>query len=67
MIGHAVETKQFLTFVPDNAGDVFVYLVFEGGSDEIIAPSDGENDVNSDLGITICHTLSSQYAVPFGL
>ena len=57
MIGHSIDTKQFLLLISDNARNVFEDLVFECLFDEILSPFYGEYYMDGDLGICIVHFI----------
>jgi hypothetical protein len=59
VIGHAIDTEQFLVGISDNACHVFEQFVFESGFDEILSSFDGEYDLDGDLGIGICHIIAT--------
>jgi hypothetical protein len=50
-----IEIK-FMALVRDNASDVFVELFFEFWSNQGEAAFNGEDSLNVDLGVGVCHS-----------
>ena len=65
MIGHAIDLKQFVAMVLDNAGHISVKLHFPGGLDEAQPVLHCEHSLDMDLCIGVSHELCI-YFVPKG-
>ncbi len=59
MIWHRIDLNQLLLFVGDDAGYVFVELVFVFFGEKRLPCFDGEDDVYVELCVGICHVCFS--------
>ena len=55
MIRSTVDGHQLLAFVANDAGDVLMQVLSVLGSDQCLPPFDGENDLDINLRVRVCH------------
>src|SRR5205814_10499644 len=55
MVRHTEYGNQFLAAFGNNAGDVLVKRISVFRGDKILPAFDGEDDLNINLGICVCH------------
>jgi len=55
VIRHAMNRQELLSAMGDDAGDVFVQLLFKFRSNETLSSFDGKDDLDIDLCVGVCH------------
>ena len=55
VVGHTVDGDELVSLVLNDAGHVAIQVVSPGRLDETVPVFNGENGLNIELGIGICH------------
>ena len=59
MVRHRIDLNQFLLFVGNNTGYIFVKFGFVFFGDKRLSSFDGKDDVYVELGVCVCHLYLS--------